>query len=636
MAWRRSAVRRRGFAALLALASLTPLASLAQPAAPAQAVQGCEILSRGHWADASGNATLAQAIEQRFEPVGPVLSEGYDAGAHWLRLLLRCEPGAVLRLPPAFLDHVDVHQQDASGAWQLQRRGDRVDDPQAAWPATPRVDMLPPTHDAAGAALPSTVYLRVHTTSASLIDVQALGRQQADRRDNAETAAIWGYLGVVLALTAWALLAVHRRERALAGCFVAYQLTGAVTVLALTGQMGALWPALEPARHLAGSLAAIASAAAGALFCRLLLAPGRAPAVRWLPSLAAAALALCGLAFLAGAQRQALHAVQGAIAVVGAWCWWVALTRPAGAPRDEGLKRVAFALIGASALVTAGRHLGGWTVGGAGTYGAPLNYGVTALLMFSLLVVRDRRGRAADRALRRRLDVERALARERSEQLESKTQLLAMLEHELKSPLTLLQFALAEGQPPQAGVAREAVHDITEVVERTVQIDQLDAGRWQAGEHRRLRLAPWLDALLRSQRAPTAPAPRVVIAVDDALCVDADELMLRIIVGNLLENACRYGDATQPVRVEAERGAAGLLLRISNAVGSCGRPDPARLFERYYRAPRAQRLRGTGLGLWLSRALARRLGGDLRLLPEPNRVIFELCLPTPPTTPTPS
>ena len=27
---------------------------------------------------------------------------------------------------------------------------------------------------------------------------------------------------------------------------------------------------------------------------------------------------------------------------------------------------------------------------------------------------------------------------------------------------------------------------------------------------------------------------------------------------------------------------------------------------------------------------------DLRLLPEPNRVIFELCLPTPPTTPTPS
>ena len=89
MAWRRSAVRRRGFAALLALASLTPLASLAQPAAPAQAVQGCEILSRGHWADASGNAMLAQAIEQRFEPVGPVLSEGYDAGAHWLRLLLR-------------------------------------------------------------------------------------------------------------------------------------------------------------------------------------------------------------------------------------------------------------------------------------------------------------------------------------------------------------------------------------------------------------------------------------------------------------------------------------------------------------------------------------------------------------------
>lgn len=626
--------------AALAAAALPALLALglAAGAAPARAAGGCEVLSRGHWADPQGTATLAQAMEQRFEPVGAVLNQGYDRGAHWLRLQLRCAPDAVLRLPPAFLDRIDVYQRGAEGVWQVQHRGDTSTDAQAAWPATPRVGLLASAPAGAADAAGEAVYIRLETTSAALVEVQVLAREAADRLDSAETAAIWGYLGAVFALTAWVLLAVHRRERPLVASFITYQLCGAVVVLALTGQLAALWPALAPAPvgHVLGSLAVIASAAAGAWFCRLLLAPGRPRWVRWLPGAAAALLGACAIAFMAGAQREALHSVQWVVAALGAWCVWVALARPPGAPPQDGLHRLSFALIGAIGLLTAGRLLGGWSVGGASAYGASLNFGITALVMFSLLVVRDRRGRAADRQLRRGLAVERALARERSEQLESKTQLLAMLEHELKSPLTVLQFALANVRAAPGDVARDAVRDMVEIVERTVQIDRLDAGAWKLGATQLLRLQPWLDALCRSLRERTPSALPAVLSVPAGLAISSDELSLRIIVGNLIDNAYRYGGAQQPAQVDAQIDDTGTLrLRVANGVGRCGRPDPARLFERYYRAPGAERVRGAGLGLWLARALARRLGGDLRQLDDDSaRITLELWLPTSPL-PTP-
>jgi signal transduction histidine kinase len=72
---------------------------------------------------------------------------------------------------------------------------------------------------------------------------------------------------------------------------------------------------------------------------------------------------------------------------------------------------------------------------------------------------------------------------------------------------------------------------------------------------------------------------------------------------------------------------AQLQFAVINQAGPAGLPDPAKVFERYYRAPRASSVSGTGLGLWLSQKLAERLGGKISMTLEAGRVVFWFSLP---------
>ena len=62
-----------------------------------------------------------------------------------------------------------------------------------------------------------------------------------------------------------------------------------------------------------------------------------------------------------------------------------------------------------------------------------------------------------------------------------------------------------------------------------------------------------------------------------------------------------------------EIGAGATRLALLLLLAACGAPDPARVFSRYYRAPMATQVSGTGLGLWLSQNLARQMHSEIRL-----------------------
>jgi signal transduction histidine kinase len=97
-------------------------------------------------------------------------------------------------------------------------------------------------------------------------------------------------------------------------------------------------------------------------------------------------------------------------------------------------------------------------------------------------------------------------------------------------------------------------------------------------------------------------------------------------MANLVDNALKYGKAGESVNVDLIAPGPGLCLVVGNAIGSAGAPDPQCVFEKYYRAPQAHSFTGSGLGLHISQALVRLLGGELRYVPDGDRALFELHL----------
>jgi len=105
----------------------------------------------------------------------------------------------------------------------------------------------------------------------------------------------------------------------------------------------------------------------------------------------------------------------------------------------------------------------------------------------------------------------------------------------------------------------------------------------------------------------------------------ADPLRVQQMLGNLLSNASKYGEPPFAVRLSAS----GPHVRIDVEDNGPGVPDDfrSRLFGEYSRA-RATTAPGTGLGLFVVRALAEAQGGSVTYASrEPHGSVFTLRLP---------
>jgi signal transduction histidine kinase len=177
-----------------------------------------------------------------------------------------------------------------------------------------------------------------------------------------------------------------------------------------------------------------------------------------------------------------------------------------------------------------------------------------------------------------------------------------------------------------------AIDDMNRVIERCVHSGQLSDQSLQP-RMELLDLAELTRFVCSSSRQPE----RVLLDLPTDPCpARTDAQILSIVLSNLLENAYKYSALNSRItlRLTATTGSPGMKgwrWQIDNEVGSTGWPEASKLFEKYYRSPLARKQSGSGLGLFLVKALLELLNGKVSYSPSDGLVRFEIWLPAQPS-----
>jgi signal transduction histidine kinase len=239
-------------------------------------------------------------------------------------------------------------------------------------------------------------------------------------------------------------------------------------------------------------------------------------------------------------------------------------------------------------------------------------------------------------ALDRTRVTERLAAVERT-----KSQFLNLASHELRSPLGVINGYLSMLEQGSLGQLEEAGVRAIEVLKaKTLEMSllvaqMLDAARLEDGrlglKRDRLDLRTLASEAMQVVRPIATAAHELTLetpAAEVMVLGDADRMVT--IISNLLENAIKYSPDGGKIQciVAAADGEAQLQV-IDHGVGIAP-PDVPRLFNRFERIqnPKTSHVSGAGIGLYLSRELARQHGGDIRVESAPGAgTTFTLVLP---------
>ena len=208
--------------------------------------------------------------------------------------------------------------------------------------------------------------------------------------------------------------------------------------------------------------------------------------------------------------------------------------------------------------------------------------------------------------------------------------------HELKTPLAIVQGQLerainqTEGRAIQATLTSvlDEVRRLSVISRKLLLLSQADAGRLTIVREP-VDLSAMLEELMEDTRML---APHLILHpnIQSGLQLQADSGLLRQVLHNLISNAIKYNVDGGWIRIATSRWAQRIEVVVSNASLGIPAQDRSKIFERFFRADPAhsRHVEGVGLGLSLSREIARAHGGDLSLKSDAaGAVEFSLLLP---------
>ncbi len=206
---------------------------------------------------------------------------------------------------------------------------------------------------------------------------------------------------------------------------------------------------------------------------------------------------------------------------------------------------------------------------------------------------------------------------------ETKNDVMALVSHEMRTPLTAIQgmselLAQFELDPKRAREMSIAIHD--EAKRLTHMISQyLDITRLESGATVLRRSAVRIEALVERTLLMLDPLAadrsiRLTRRLDPSVPpVLADADLLSRAISNLVSNAVKYSPPNTEVIISTRTAANAVAIEVADQGYGIPESSMNRIFEKFYRVPRVQDVDvpGTGLGLALVREIAELHGGSV-------------------------
>lgn len=254
------------------------------------------------------------------------------------------------------------------------------------------------------------------------------------------------------------------------------------------------------------------------------------------------------------------------------------------------------------------------------------------------IVLHRAQERAATTGRIRRLTLAKELA-ERADA--AKTQFLAVLAHELRTPLS--SIASAAELIGRLAATTDKVSDLVSMIKRNVALeaslidDLLDLGAVTAGKLK-LALEPVdIDGLVAQvvdmlRQELVAKGLRIeVVPCAVARPVDADPVRMQQVLWNVVRNAVKFTPSGGYIRIASELQGGDLVVTCADSGIGIAADDLSRIFVAYQQASieAYQRSGGLGLGLAIATAIVRSHGGQLEAASDgvDRGAIFTIRLP---------
>jgi signal transduction histidine kinase len=214
--------------------------------------------------------------------------------------------------------------------------------------------------------------------------------------------------------------------------------------------------------------------------------------------------------------------------------------------------------------------------------------------------------------------------------------------HELRAPVTVLEWGLDKLHREKAffdtlprdlknqfAVMEKSSRRLSALIVDLLSVARLDSGTLKIEKHS-LSLKEVLLPLLEEDAGVASEKEVSIVYSKEEISripmVLGDTMRLQEVFGNLLSNAVKFNRQGGEVRVWAEYKGSFVEVTIQDTGVGIKKEDLDKLFTKFFRG--REDIEGTGLGLWISKEIMRRLNGDILVSSEEGKgTTFRVLIP---------